>query len=233
MNLLCIDTATPQVAVAFARRGSVVGEVRLVVGQQHVEQLMPAVQYLQDQIGFSFSDIAGVGVSTGPGLFTGLRVGITTARSLSQVLRIPIVGIPTLDLIAYPLRYTSASIAAVIDARRHEVFYALYRPVPGGVQRVTDYSIGTPDDVIAELSAQNNEVILAGDGVRKYRQEFTSVERGDYAGHEFDLPSIDALVKLADRKFQREEFQQVADITPLYLRKSDAELNADRGESSW
>src|SRR5436305_14491 len=81
--------------------------------------------------------LAAIAVGTGPGLFTGLRVGVTTAKVMAQALRIPVVGIPSLDLVAYPLRHTDRTIVAVLDARRHEVFAARYRPVPGGVQRVS------------------------------------------------------------------------------------------------
>ena len=88
-----------------------------------------------------------------PALFTGLRVGLATAKAVAHALRVPMIGIPSLDLLAFPARYTSRLIVAVIDARRGEVFYALYRQVPGGVQRVSPISVGTPDDLAAELLA--------------------------------------------------------------------------------
>ena len=68
-------------------------------------------------------------------MFTGLRVGVTTAKVLALALRIPVIPIPSLDLLAYPLRHSRSLVVPAIDARRHEVYYAIYRPVPGGVQR--------------------------------------------------------------------------------------------------
>src|SRR5206468_518540 len=98
--------------------------------------------------------LAAVAVGIGPGLFTGLRVGVTTAKVLAQSLRVPVVTIPTLDLIAYPLRHGRRVIVAVLDARRHEVFHAAYRPVPGGGEsraRGIRGAVGGPADVPSPL----------------------------------------------------------------------------------
>ena len=84
-------------------------------------------------------EISCVAVDLGPGLFTGLRVGVAAAKAMAQALRVPMIGVPSLDLLAFPVRYTSRLIVAAIDARRGEVFYAFYRQVPGGVQRVSDH----------------------------------------------------------------------------------------------
>src|SRR5262249_57569166 len=97
--------------------------------------------------------VGGIAVGLGPGLFTGLRVGVTTARTMAQALRVPVVGVASLDLVAYPLRHTNRLVAAVLDARRGEVFHARYRPVPGGVQRGGDYEVRAPADLVADLVA--------------------------------------------------------------------------------
>ena len=78
-------------------------------------------------------------------------MGVTTAKVMAQTLRIPVVGVPSLDLVAYPLRHSHRLLVIVLDARRHEVFHAQYRPVPGGVQRVSDYEVSTPAELVAEL----------------------------------------------------------------------------------
>ncbi len=151
--MLAIDTATAQVSVAFGDQGAVLGEVRLTGGRRHAEQLAPAIDYLRRELDLELGHLAAIAVGTGPGLFTGLRVGVTTAKVMAQALRIPVVGIPSLDLVAYPLRHTDRMIVAVLDARRREVFAARYRPVPGGVQRVSDYAVHTPAELVADLSA--------------------------------------------------------------------------------
>ena len=110
-----------------------------------------------------------IAVGIGPGMFTGLRVGVTTAKVLAPALRIPVIPIPSLDLLAYPLRHSRTLVVPAIDARRNELYYAIYRSVPGGVQRVSDYELGTPDDLAGELEARGEEALLCGDGVAALR----------------------------------------------------------------
>ena len=85
-----------------------------------------------EQSGLGYRNIGGLAVSLGPGLFTGMRVGVATAKALAQTLSLPIVGLTSLDILAYEVRYSQKTICAVLDARRNEVFHAFYRPSPGG-----------------------------------------------------------------------------------------------------
>lgn len=226
-----MDSATPRVSVAIGRDGAVVGEVKLVGGRRHAEQVAPAIRYLCDQLDVDLGHLTAIAIGLGPGLFTGLRVGVTTAKVMAQALRVPVVGIPSLDLLAYPVRHTTRVIAAVLDARRHEVFHARYRPVPGGVQRVSDYEVGPPGDLVAELDSGTEEVLLVGDGAPAYPDVFSRLERVEHAGPAFTAPSAAALVELATARVEREEFEAHWDVHPLYLRRSDAEIEWERRAS--
>lgn len=229
MTVLCLDTATDDVSVALGRGGAVLGDVRLRAPRRHAEVLVPTIEFLFRRTGVELAQVGAIAVGIGPGLFTGLRVGVTTAKSLAQVLNVPVVGVPSLDLIAYPLRYGHALVAAVIDARRGEVFYALYRPVPGGLQRVSDYEVGSPRELVAELGAQSGEVMLAGGGALLYRRELAELEHAMIAGPAHAAPDARALVELAEARVEREEFSPLWDVHPLYGRRSDAEINRERG----
>jgi tRNA threonylcarbamoyladenosine biosynthesis protein TsaB len=228
MLLLALDTATEQVSVAIGRDGAVLGAVQLAGGRRHAEQLAPAIEYLLRETAVHPDQLAAIAVGQGPGLFTGLRVGVTTAKVMAQALRIPVVPIPTLDLVAYPLRHTSRLIVAVLDARRKEVFHAGYHAVPGGVQRAWDYTVATPAELVAELETCTTGILLAGDGVARFRAEFAELEHAETAGAEHSTPSVAALVELATARMRREEFEQPWDVHPLYLRQSDAEIEWDR-----
>jgi tRNA threonylcarbamoyladenosine biosynthesis protein TsaB len=223
--LLAIDTATKQVGAAIGDGGTVRAEVRLAGGRRHAEQLVPAISALLDWTGVRLDQLAAIAVDVGPGLFTGLRVGITTAKVMAQALRVPVVPVASLDLVAYPVRHSPRLIVAVLDARRREVFHASYRPVPGGVQRIGEYGVSSPDDLVADLEARGEEVLLAGDGIAAHASSFAELGRCELAGPEFAAPSTAALVSLATARVEREEFSSPWDVHPLYLRESDAELN--------
>ncbi|HEV2993022.1 MAG TPA: tRNA (adenosine(37)-N6)-threonylcarbamoyltransferase complex dimerization subunit type 1 TsaB [Acidimicrobiia bacterium] len=223
-RLLAVDTATAQVAVAVGEDGRLRGEVRLAGGRRHAEQLAPAIAYLCEQTGVGLDALAALAVGIGPGLFTGLRVGVTTVKVMAQALGVPVVAVPSLDLVAYPLRHARRLIAVVVDARRREVFHARYRPVPGGVARVSDYTVGPATDVAAHLAAEGEDVVLAGDGVESYRSAFADLAGAEVAGRDFDAPSAGALLELATRRLARDEVDLPAAVQPLYLRESDAAL---------
>jgi tRNA threonylcarbamoyladenosine biosynthesis protein TsaB len=225
VQILAIDTATAQVGVAIGDAGEVRGEIRLVGGRRHAEQLAPAIQSLVAWTGVRLDQLAAIAVGVGPGLFTGLRVGVTTAKVMAQALRIPVVAVPSLDLVAYPVRNSTRLVVAVLDARRREIFHSSYRPVPGGVQRVSDYAVAPPAELVALLEASGEEALLVGDGVGAHAAAFAGLDRVELAGPEFAHPSVAALVALATARVEREEFETPWEVQPLYLRESDAELN--------
>ena len=139
------------------------------------------------------------------------------------------VGLASLDLVAFSYRYARRRICSAVDARRGEVFYAFYRPVPGGVTRETGFEAASPATLAAELEAQREEVLVVGNGALVYRRELE--EAGSHveiasAAHAF--PAAAALVELAVPRFQREEFDRVYDLQPIYVRKSDAEIAWDQ-----
>jgi len=173
--------------------------------------------------------VGGIAVGRGPGLFTGLRVGVQAAKTLAQVLRVPIVGLASLDVLAFALRHSRRWICSVIDARRGEVFFCVYRPVPGGVARVSEFAVGSPGRLVAELEAMGHEVLLVGDGALRYRRELEGLGSSvDFASTDLSFPHAAALVELSVPRFMREEFDRTADVVPLYLRKSDAEIAWDK-----
>ena len=228
MYVLAFDTATDVVTVAIGRDGVPLGALQLASGREHAERLVPAIRTLVADTGIALDRLAAIAVGVGPGRFTGLRVGVTTAKVMAQALAIPVVGISTLDLVAFPLRHTRRDVVAVIDARRREVFWARYRTVPGGVVRIGDEAVAPPHEVVAELMARGGEVLLAGDGVDRYRAELAELDHAELAGPEFAAPSALALLELAAGRLEREEFVAPGALSPVYLRESDAAINWER-----
>jgi len=230
--ILGIETATQQAGCALGGVEGVLASFHVARGRRHAETLAPAIEFICRQAGVALREVSVVAVDIGPGLFTGLRVGVATAKALALGLRVPMIGLSSLDLLAFGVRQTSRLIVTVIDARRAEVFYALYRSVPGGVQRLDGPHVSSAEELAAELMARNEEALLVGDGALRYADAFGDVRAADIAEVGSAHPSAASLVELAHPRAVREEFVQHWEIQPLYLRKSDAELNWERRASA-
>ena len=225
MLILGIETATERVSVAIGGHEGVLGMFEVTRGRRHAETLTPAIDFVCRQADVTLDEISVVAVDVGPGLFTGMRVGLAAGKAIAQALRVPMIAISSLDLLAYPLRRTDKVIAAVIDARKGEIFHALYRQVPGGIQRVSEPTAGRVDDLIADLLARSQEVVCVGDGAIRYRDEISAGYRVEIAEQFFAYPSSAPLVQLAHAKALREEWVNPWEVEALYLRKPDAEIN--------
>lgn len=225
MLILGLESATAQVGCAVGGHEGVLASSHSARGKRHAENLTPAVEFVCRQARIELSEISCVAVDNGPGLFTGLRVGVASGKAIAQALRVPMIAVSSLDLLAFPLRFTGRRIAAVIDARRGEVFWAFYRQVPGGVQRVSEPAVGSPDELAAELLASPDETLLAGDGAIRYAERFNERSDVEVAGGDHAYPSARSLVQLAHAKALREDWVRPQEVELFYLRKPDAEIN--------
>jgi tRNA threonylcarbamoyladenosine biosynthesis protein TsaB len=230
--VLGIETATAQVGCALGGVEGVFASFHSARGRRHAETLVPAIRFVCDAAEVAIDEIGIVAVDIGPGLFTGLRVGIATAKSMASALRVPVIGLSSLDLLAHQVRHSPRLIVPVIDGKRGEVFSATYRHVQGGVQRLSEPRVGTAEDLANELQARREEALLVGDGALRYADVLTEdsgiVELGPVGNA---WPSAADLVELAQPRALREEFVQPGELEPLYLRKSDAEINWDRKDA--
>ena len=225
MLILGLESATAEVGCAIGGHEGVLASSHSARGKRHAENLTPAIEFVCRQARVDLSEISCVAVDNGPGLFTGLRVGVASGKAIAQALRVPMITVSSLDLLAFPLRYTDRRIATVIDARRGEVFWAFYRQSPGGVQRLSEPTVGSPDDLAAELLAQPGETLLAGDGAIRYAERFSDRSDVEVAGGDHAYPSARSLVELAHARALREDWVRPQEVELLYLRRPDAEIN--------
>jgi len=230
--LVCgIETSTRHASIAIGTENEVVASYEVGRGRSQDEVLMPAAQRLLADAGLDWSQLGGVAVGLGPGMFTGLRVGVATAKALAQTLGISIVGLSSLDVLAFSVRYTRRAICTCIDARRNEVFWAFYRATPGGVQRLTDFRCAPADHCANEIEARGDPVLIVGNGAYVYPREFQDMSHDvEIAGVSDCTPTAISLVELAVSRLMREDSDRLADVKPLYVRKSDAELMWERTE---
>jgi tRNA threonylcarbamoyladenosine biosynthesis protein TsaB len=223
--ILGITTSTMQVGCAIGGHEGVLASVHSSRGKRHAESLAPAIDFLRHQARVDLDEIGCVAVDVGPGLFTGLRVGIAAAKAMAHALRVPMIGVASLDLVAFPVRWSPRLVVAAIDARRGELFTTAYRQVPGGIQRLADYRVSTADDLAVDLESTAEDVLLVGDGALRYHEAFADLGRVELGDQGLAHPSAASLVQLAHARALREDFVQPWDLSPLYLRRPDAEIN--------
>lgn len=224
MLILGIETSTDRSSVALVSDREVIASASLGVPRRHGEYVTPAIRFCLDQAGRTVDDITGVTVGTGPGLYTGLRVGMATAQAFAAARNLPMVGISGLDVLAFQARHTRRTIIATLDARRGEVFWGRYRPAPGGVQRDGDLQVGRAEELAAEIEAAGEECLLLGDGALHYRDDLDVLDLVEIAIDGRGQPDAADLATLAVPRFVREETHRAGTLEPLYLRHADARI---------
>lgn len=228
MLVLGIETSTAQGSVAIGSEQGMVAGALVSRGATHAEFVLPAIRFCLDKAGVGFRNIGGVTVSLGPGLYTGMRIGVATAKALAQALSVPIVGMASLDVLAYDVRYSPKTICAVLDARRSEVFYALYRSSPGGIQRMSQYHVDKPEHLAVTLDSRPEEVLIVGDGALVYRDIFEDLSAVELGTMSSAFPDARHVVELGLPRLFREDFDALDSLVPLYLRKSAQPIRWDR-----
>ena len=169
MNILAIDTATPALSCALWSGDGPLASFSLVAGRRHAEVLMPAVDDLLGRAGMAVGDLGAVAVDHGPGLFTGLRVGLATAGAISQALNLPCAGVSSLDVLAHQFRHHAGLVAALVDARRGEVFWALFQSDGANIEPLMSPEVSAPAVVADHLAVLGPSVLAVGDGAWRYR----------------------------------------------------------------
>ena len=162
--VLAIETATPRCSVALGHEGGLLASFSVDRDRRHVEALVPAISSICHAAGVALADLDAVAVDTGPGLFTGMRVGIATAQALALALDLPVHPVCSLDVLAYPLRHAGQPVAAVVDARRGEVFRSLHQV---GVELAGPACV-SPATLAGEL-VELGGGLATGDGAVRHR----------------------------------------------------------------
>ncbi|WP_052664342.1 tRNA (adenosine(37)-N6)-threonylcarbamoyltransferase complex dimerization subunit type 1 TsaB [Nitriliruptor alkaliphilus] len=220
MRVLAIEASTSRSSVAIVDGEQVLASASLGIPRRHGEFLAPALRFCLDHAGLELDRIGGVAVGTGPGLYTGLRVGIATAQTLAAARELPTVGVSGLDVLAFRARHTRRLLCAAIDARRGEIFWALYRPSPGGVQLVGEVRLTSAEALAIELEGLGEPCLVVGDASLSYREPLARV--ADVAAPSW--PDAADLAELAHPRFVREETVRPDQLRPLYLRHPDAAI---------
>jgi tRNA threonylcarbamoyladenosine biosynthesis protein TsaB len=237
MLLLAVESATETAAVALIDEEGALGSVVLARGRRHTETLVPAIETLCRRVGVTPVDLHALAVDVGPGLFTGLRVGVGTVKALSFALDLPVVTASSLEVLAHAVAGSGATegrlLVPVVDARRGEVFSARFRPAGGTVVAEPGTDGGSadnerlwaPEDLAADLARLSEPLVLMGNGARRYAELLAAVPGVTLAGPAYASPPVAALAELGLARARAGEVHDGDDVMPRYLRQADARIN--------
>ncbi len=227
MLVLGIETSTTQGGVAIIGEDRVLCEALLNVEVTHSERLLPAVDRALGEAQITLDALGGIAVSIGPGSFTGLRIGLSTAKGLAYATGLPLVGVPTLEAMAWTVPAARWQVCPVLDARKQEVYAALFRHEAGGLRRLTEDAAMAPE---ALCRLVRNPTLFLGDGVERYAALFR-----ERLGDKMLLPPLASrgarpacVAELGRQRLLRGERDAFASLVPRYLRPSEAELRHRR-----
>jgi tRNA threonylcarbamoyladenosine biosynthesis protein TsaB len=226
MRILAVETSTLAGSTALLERGRVVAQSLLDIALTHSERLMAMIHRLLQDCGWEAKNLEGLAVSIGPGSFTGLRVGIATVKGLALALDLPIAAVPTLDALASNLPFADAPVCPILDARKGEVYLALYRPLEDRLERLSDYLALPPRAAAERLAAP---VIVLGDGVAPCLPFLSRLGAGlRVAPAAHSLPSAAVVGQLGSAMLASGDAVAADALVPMYLRPSEAELGVRR-----
>jgi tRNA threonylcarbamoyladenosine biosynthesis protein TsaB len=230
MNIVAIETATETVGAAVSTREGLRAELTLTGRRRHVESLTPAVEHLLSQVGLAASDLDVVAVDLGPGLFTGLRVGVAAAKGLAQALGIGVIGASSLEILieAAAAAGLTGRIAGAIDARRGEVFASMATvDADGATGAIGVPHVLTPEALAALLADPGAGPVLAvGDGAQRYADLLEEVPGVRCVRSALSWPPPSTLLSLAAARLGKGEVPaNPATVVPRYLREADARSN--------
>lgn len=218
MNILAIDTAALTATAAVLSGETLLGEISTTTSLTHSQTIMPMIDELLKKVNMDISDIDIFACSEGPGSFTGLRIGIGTIKGLAYGLGKGVVGVSTLEALAHNIAFTDCVIAPIMDARRGQVYNALYKYSGGKLECTEAPRALSVEELCAEL---NEKTIFVGDGVKVHRERIAELlgENALFAPPQHCLQRAGSVAYAALGK----EASDAAALTAVYLRKPQAE----------
>ena len=226
MIILSIDSSTPVAGITVSDGMQLLGEITLNTKNTHSEKLMPLVKHLLDELTLTVNDLDAIAVTQGPGSFTGLRIGMATAKGLAQGAGKKLIAVPTLDCLAQNLLHYPGIICPIMNAQKKQVYTAIYRSGRNKLERLSDYQAIAVEQLAAQLKELKEDIWFVGDGVAAFADMFQEL-LGDACrfadGHNI-LPRAGALAMLAAERASEERFDDLYQAELIYIRKSEAEV---------
>lgn len=225
MKILGIDSSGMVASAAIISEDILVAEFTVNNKQTHSQTLLPMIDQVVRMSGIALEELDAIAIAAGPGSFTGLRIGASTAKGMGLALQKPIISVPTLEGMAFRLAGTEGLICPILDARRNQVYTGIYRAQADGIQIVAEQRAVDIHEILQELAGHHEKVTFLGDGVpvqeATIRQEYQGAYQ--FAPLHLSRQSAAAVAALGQIYYQQGKKETAAEHRPIYLRKSQAE----------
>ncbi|MDR0979129.1 MAG: tRNA (adenosine(37)-N6)-threonylcarbamoyltransferase complex dimerization subunit type 1 TsaB [Lachnospiraceae bacterium] len=218
MKILSIDTSSDTCSVSVLENNAVIKELLLDNGKTHSENLMPLVQELFIEANISLEQIDLIACNKGPGSFTGIRIGIATAKALAEVLNIPVIGVSSLDCLAHNVESPTNNICTLINANNNQVYFSIYNK---DYSRITDY-LADDIETVLPIATKYENITFVGDGAKAHKDLLQSTFKNctfneNNVQHSFNIGIC------AFDLFNKGFVENADTVLPMYLKKSQAE----------
>lgn len=227
MNMLAVDTSTLVLSIAVLNEQKVLGEKSTNLKKNHSVRLMPAIDELLTDLDMTLADMDLFAVTAGPGSYTGVRIGVTTIKTLAWTLNKPFISVSTLDVMAMNGLHFPGNIVPLIDARRDQTYASVYTVTDDMLQQNIPEKIILIDDLLTLLKQDQRNTLFIGDDVVLFENKIKEVleDRVVFAPSSFHLPRAGNLGVLALHKWLKENKSESHDFAPNYLQLTLAEKN--------
>lgn len=225
MRLLALDSSGLVASVAIITEEAMLAEYTVNYKKTHSQTLLPMLEEIVKMVELDLSEVDAIAVAAGPGSFTGLRIGSATAKGLGLALNKPLIGVPTLEGLAFNLYGTDKLVCPMMDARRNQVYTGLYEFDKHELKTVKEQTAAAVEDLLEEINSLGRAVIFLGDGTSVYRtiiEEHVKVPY-EYAPAHMNRQRAGAIGALGLVYYQKNLLESAADHEPVYLRLSQAE----------
>jgi tRNA threonylcarbamoyladenosine biosynthesis protein TsaB len=227
-RILGIDSSSIVATIAVLNEDKLLSEYIVNNKKTHSEKMMVVLNQVLEDSGITLNEIDAVAVAKGPGSFTGIRIGMACAQGIAHALKKPMVGVNTLDSLAYNLMGMGGFLCPMMDAQRQEVYTSLYRWGQDELKRLWDYKLIKMDTLLEELLALEEKVIVLGDGLPLLKKSLENhsnktVKNIVPAHPVFSMPRASSIAAAALQEYNRGNTKDCFSIKPFYIRKSNAE----------
>ncbi len=220
--LLAIDTSSLVLSCALAEGNKLIAEWTVQKRLTHSEQLIPHLDMMMNEAGVSKKEVNAIAVSIGPGSFTGLRIGLATAKMASYIWKVPVIGVDTLEALAYNMKGANAFILPLVDAQKGNVYTALYAAYAEFWKELPE-SVLSIDDAIDGAIAHGGPIVAVGECVDKYEKKLL-VKGIELAPPHNRLTRAGSVAVVGLEKLAKGEVDDPLKLLPNYIRRSEAEV---------